>query len=220
MLGCLAAVGSAIPTTAAANVTSLTNCQSISAPGKYRLDADVTAPANPFTTCFFIADTSPSDAPVTLDLNGHTITAPGSHLAGTTGIGSAFVSPTGPPVNIVGPGTVTGFQDGIILNNVGGNVRGVTVTGNGVGISVDMPVNDVRGNVATDNSVGIVTSPCGCSLGPPGDTIIGNYAHNNNQIDLADENAITPDGGVNCDDGNVWRGNDFGTAFPGRDCIH
>src|SRR5690349_23890201 len=67
-LACLTAVGLAIPMTAAAQVTRLTNCGVITAPGSYRLDADVTAKADT-RVCFAIAASG-----VKLHLNGHTIT--------------------------------------------------------------------------------------------------------------------------------------------------
>jgi parallel beta-helix repeat protein len=182
VLGCLAAVGLALPSTAAAKVTSLTSCQTISSAGKYRLDADVTAPA----TCFVI-----NAGGVTLGLNGHTVTGSGTFF-GIVVFGSG--------AKIVGPGTVSRFGTGIGIRGDDGSVRGVTATGNASnGIAVDGSGNDVRGNVTTDNSAfGIVAGG-----GPTGNTIIGNYAHGNG-ADLADFNS-------NCDS-NVWRGNDFGTA--------
>jgi parallel beta-helix repeat protein len=190
VLGCLAAVGLAIPTTAAAKVTSLTSCQAITSPGKYRLDAGVTAP--PGSDCFDI-----TAGGVTLSLNGHTVTGSG---------GDVGIDVNGSGVKIVGPGTVSGFGNGIVLEGGDGSVRGVTVTGNDAqGIELESSGNDVRGNVATDNFFGIAAGLLGT-----GNTIIGNYAHGNSNFDLFDLHS-------NCDS-NVWRGNDFGIA--NQSCIH
>jgi hypothetical protein len=192
VLASLAAVGLAIPASAAAKVTSLTSCGTISSPGKYRLDADVS------TTSLDCFDITASD--VTLHLNGHTVTA------GTFGF---VVKASGSGDQIVGPGTVTGANTRAIGLFVGGNdtVRGVTVsvTGSSEGIEIGSAGNDVRGNVVTGTGTfGIVVD----SLAT-GNTIIGNFAHGSG-TDLVDNN-------VNCDS-NVWRGNDFGSA--NQTCIH
>jgi parallel beta-helix repeat protein len=187
----LAAVALAVPSTAAASVTSVRSCQQITSPGTYRLDADITAPLGP-GDCFDIGASG-----VTLILNGHTITGNG----GRTGI-DVFSS----GVTIVGPGTVsTGFGRGIILAGGDGSVRGVTVNRDGNGIVLISADNSVRGNVTTGNGFGIIAAS-----GATGNTIIGNYAHPSSVDDLFDANA-------NCDS-NVWLGNDFETA--NQTCIH
>jgi parallel beta-helix repeat protein len=186
----LAAVGLAVPATAAAKVTSLTSCQTISSPGKYRLDTDVTA--FPEGDCFDIFASN-----VTLILNGHTITA--ALLAG------AGINVGGSGAQVTGPGKVTGFVIGIALGGGGGSVRGVTATDNFWGIVPASAGNSVRGNVTTNNLIGINVQP-----EATGNTIIGNYAHENGTDDLFDNNP-------NCDS-NVWRGNDFGTA--NQPCIN
>lgn len=179
---------------ASAKVTSVTHCQDIDSPGKYRLDADVTAS---FTrSCFSI-----NSSGVTLNLNGHTITN-----GATAGFGIVV---NGSGANIVGPGTISNFTtSGISLTggSSSGNasVRGVTATGSDHGIDlVNSPGNTIKGNVTTDNGRGI-------EVDSGDNTIIGNYAHGNSFDDLIDNNA-------NCDS-NVWRGNDFGTA--NQSCIH
>jgi parallel beta-helix repeat protein len=188
-LACLTAVGVAIPTTAAAKVTSLTSCQTISSPGRYRLDMDVSGVVA--TDCFDI-----SASGVTLNLNGHTI--------GGEGFNGIAVGGSG--VKILGPGTISNFGIGIILEAGGdGSVRGVTATGNGEGIALQSAGNSVQGNVTTDNiGTGIETAD-----GGTGNTITGNYAHGNGGFDLRDVNS-------NCDS-NMWRGNDFTTA--NQSCI-
>jgi Periplasmic copper-binding protein (NosD) len=191
-LASLAAVGLAVQATAATPVTSLTSCQGITSPGTYRLDANV-AGAGGF--CFPITANN-----VTLILNDHTITGSNSTDDGIFGLGSG--------AQIVGPGTVTGFDNaGIELGGGGSDsVRGVTATKNSSGIILESAGNSVRGNVTTDNGTGT-----GAGLGASGNTIIGNYAHGNTLDGLKDNNPTC--------DSNVWRGNDLGTADPSS-CIH
>jgi parallel beta-helix repeat protein len=197
-LACTAAVSLAVPAAASASVTSLTSCQNITAPGTYRLDANVTLPVG-VQECFVIFASD-----VTLLLNGHTVQGPLSPPFAESG-----VDVQGANAKIVGPGTITGWGTfGIVLTSGGnGKVRGVTVTNNrDRGIFVSSAGNDLRGNVITDNEDGgIVLTVDGTA-----NTIIGNSAHGNGEFDLVDPNA-------NCDS-NVWRGNDFGTANIG--CIH
>ena len=144
-LACLAAVSLAVPTTASASVTRLTNCQEITVAGKYRLDANVTGT----DICFLIFVNG-----VTLRLNGHTVQG----QSGDIGIFAV-----GARVDIVGPGTITGWGAGGIgfvnpPTGEGGNgsVRHVTVTNNGgVGIGIASAGNKIRHNVITDNGTGI-----------------------------------------------------------------
>ena len=193
-LACLAAVSLAVPATASASVTSLTSCGSITAPGKYRLDANVSGT----DICFLIFVDG-----VTLRLNGHTV-------QGQSGDLGIFV--VGAKVDIVGPGTITGWGGagiGFVNPPTGqggnGSVRHVTVTNNGgVGIGIAAAGNEIRHNVITHNGSGIHV------FSGSGNTITGNFAHNNAGFDMEDENA-------NCGS-NVWRHNDFATANIG--CIH
>jgi parallel beta-helix repeat protein len=183
-LASVAAAGFAVPAAAAAPVTSLTSCQIVNTPGTYRLDADIKVVVA--RICFFMTKD------VMLILNGHTITNIGFTGAGITTDGSGDT--------IVGPGTVSGWQNGINLAGGSGSVRGVTVTNNaGPGIFIPTAGNSVRGNVATDNFEGIEAKGSG-------NTIIGNYAHGNTRGDLIDSSGICTS--------NVWRGNDFRTASP------
>jgi parallel beta-helix repeat protein len=202
-LACWAAVGLTIPTTAAAHVTSLTSCQRISAPGNYRLDTDVSATADT-RICFAIAASG-----VKLHLNGHTITGsdiPSVGIDASTGFTND---------EIVGPGTLTGWQRaGIIFGASSlqshGSVRAVLATKNAVGIEITGGQGtEVHGNVARDNRFGIVVRN-----GANNNMIEGNIALNNKDTDLSDHNP-------SCGD-DVWRGNDFGTAFasPSSSCIH
>jgi parallel beta-helix repeat protein len=194
-LACLTAVGVAIPTTAAAEVTSLTSCQDIISPGHYRLDANINTDAG---TCFLI---DASD--VRLDLNRHTITGPGPRRA-------AFgIAVAGSGVGIVGPGRLSGGWDPAIgLEGEHGSVRDVAATGNQTGISLapHSERNSLRGNVILNNNdFGIIAF-----AGATDNRITGNFALNNG-IDL-------DDGNPNCDS-NEWKGNSFRTAVPSS-CIH
>jgi len=190
VLASLAAVGLAIPATAAAKVTPLTSCTTIFTAGTYRLDADVVVPSDQ-SDCFDIFASN-----VTLNLNGHTING--------LDIGNAGILMDAGADRIVGPGTLTawGTFAGIELRGANGSVRGVTVTASADGMLIDSDRagNDVRGNVLTSNSLGIEVVG-----GATGNTIIGNSATGNG-TDLVDDNG-------NCTS-NVWRGNTFGTANP------
>ena len=192
VLGCLAAVGLAIPTTAAAKVTSLTHCQlQILSPGQYRLDANIAT-----EHACFVLDASG----ITLDLNGHTIT--NRSVDEHVGI-MAFKAGD----KIVGPGTIAGFRYGISLVNNNERVHGVTAIANGIGIGVNSHGNIVRDNVTTNNALaGIDVFPS-----ETGNTIKRNFAHSNGTYDDLRDN--TP----NCGN-NVWTDNDFGTA--NQSCIH
>jgi hypothetical protein len=193
VLASLAAAGFAIPATAAAKVTSLRSCQTIAAPGAYRLDADISTDTT--GDCFDITASG-----VTLNLNGHTITTPMTGEVGVNVLGGATNA------NIVGPGTIGGwFEAAVFLGGGNGSLRGVTATDNFADIGILSAGNSIRGDVATGSEdAGIFAGP-----GATGNTIIGNFAHDNPD-DLVDDNA-------NCDS-NVWRGNDFGTA--NQPCIH
>jgi parallel beta-helix repeat protein len=194
VLGCLAAVGLSIPTTAAAGVTSLTSCQKISAPGSYLLDADVTATAST-RVCFAIAASG-----VKLHLNGHTIKG---SVVSDVGIDAStgFTND-----HIVGPGTLTGWQRaGIVFGASSlqshGSVRGVLATHNLVGIEVAPGTEGARvhDNVARHNKFGIVVRHSAHH-----NRIEDNIALNNEKQDLSDHNPAC--------DSNVWLGNDFETA--------
>jgi parallel beta-helix repeat protein len=175
----------------AGKVTSVTSCGNISAPGKYRLDADVTG-----GPCFVILAND-----VRFTLNGHTIRS--------VGVGGGIIV-SGSGVRIVGPGTISAFdavQPGISLSGGGGSVNGVTVTGSfGIGIAIGSEGNSVRGNVVRGNDRGIVVFP-----GMTDNTIIGNFARDNRVVDLVDANG-------NCTS-NVWRGNDFDPGSADPSCI-
>jgi parallel beta-helix repeat protein len=164
LVACLAAVGLAIPgTPASATVTGLTKCQPITAPGKYRLDADVSGTR----TCFRIDANN-----VTLILNGHRITGGGGAQPAILTLGSG--------TSILGPGKLSGWTAGIALDGGSANVRGVTATGDGIAIVLESAGNDVRGNVMTGGGDGIVVAGTG-------NTVIGNFAHGNG-TDLVDNN--------------------------------
>jgi parallel beta-helix repeat protein len=191
------AVAVAGPGPAGATVTSLTSCGTISSPGSYRLDADVTAPP---VNCF---DIVASD--VSLALNGHTIQ--GAALGSNVGVDAV-----GPSLKLHGPGTISGYFIGVLLHGRcfpctsadNARVTGLTTTDNEeAGIRVNTSGNKIIGNVTAGNRNGI-------DVVGTGNAVIGNYAHDNRRFDLLDEN-------VDCDS-NTWKGNDFGTS--NLTCIH
>jgi parallel beta-helix repeat protein len=167
LLGVLAGVLAVgfVGSASASSVTSLTSCQDITSPGKYRLDADVTA-----TGCFRIfADD------VTLHLNGHTIT----EAAPATGDG---IDVFGSRDSVVGPGTITGTF-GLNIDLAGGDsVVGVSMTTAVDGILIGGSGNSVRGNVVTGNFGYGIAAVGG------GNTIVGNSVHGNGLDDLFDNN--------------------------------
>ena len=126
----------------AAPATAITTCGfEIESPGAYYLATDLTCPAGGI---LILA----SD--VHLRLDGHTLQ--GSGLSA----GIEVLQATG--IVIQGPGTITGFRDGVSLAFVDSSrVIGVTATGNDIhGFALLFAANSLfQGNVATLNSLGI-----------------------------------------------------------------
>ena len=127
----------------AAPPTAITTCGfRIESPGAYYLAMDLTCPAGGITILA-------SD--VHLWLAGHTLQG----LARGDGIEAVFA--TG--IVIQGPGTITGFSDGVTLIFVDfSKVIGVTATGNSFGFAVlgsGTDNNVFQNNVATLNGTGI-----------------------------------------------------------------
>ena len=111
---------------------------------------------------------------VILKLNGFTITGPGANVA-TNGI--LIASSDGSSLNtvtILGPGTITNFQNGIVFHgtNAGGAVD-VKVTGNLFGIQLQAPTNLVISQNNLQNNFNGISGQLGTS------TIAGNDCSNN-----------------------------------------
>ncbi|HEU5257451.1 MAG TPA: NosD domain-containing protein [Vicinamibacterales bacterium] len=148
----------------AAPSTAITTCGvEIESPGAYYLATDLTCPGTGIL--IFASD-------VRLRLDGHT-------LQGLSRLseGIEVVHATG--VVIQGPGTVTGFGDGVSLTFVDSStVIGVTATGNTIGffaVGVGTDNNVFQNNVATLNSLGI-----GVDFGNE-NMVINNFLMNNSR---------------------------------------
>ena len=155
----------------AAPATAITTCPFIiTTPGQYYLAMDLTCPPGAGISIENASD-------VYLRLDGHT-------LQGSSGQGIAAISSTA--ILIQGPGTITGFQDGLFFIDVGSSkVIEVTATRNsvaGFGVFGSFSTNNVfQGNVATLNGL------FGIELIGSGRNTIANNVVTNNEvgIDLA-----------------------------------
>jgi hypothetical protein len=146
----------------------------ITEPGSYRLSGDLVVKAADMTAINIDASN------VTIDLNGFSITGPGS-TAGLYGVADLNAG----TAIAVRNGTIAGFSYGIQLTGSGGLKDAVTgaiienmiVYNNGVGISTG-PSSLVRGNVVTGNtSDGIITRSYS--------TIAGNTVTNDGEVGIA-----------------------------------
>ena len=156
----------------AAPPTAITTCPfRIETPGQYYLAMDLTCLGTGITILA-------SD--VHLRLDGHTLQG----LSPGGGIEAVFAT----DIVIQGPGTITGFSDGVTLDFVDfSTVIGVTATRNSVGFEVNGANNFLLGNEATLNGIGIAIF-----FGSE-NTIVNNFLMNNTGgIDLvfADLNKI------------------------------
>jgi hypothetical protein len=206
-LGGLGLAGSA----AGAPPRGVTCGDTISAPGHYFLIGNC-------STGFGI---SINASDVKLKLDGHTMTG--------SGCCSLFVH--GSRVTVQGPGTITGYDDGIVVDGNRDKVVGTTVFANGSGISVFGRGNEIVANKANsnDNNPGIELFPGATATkvvanttnrngvgilldrGATANEIHGNTALGNVFVDLEDDNP-------GCDS-NEWSGNHFATSNR-PSCIH
>ena len=133
----------------------------INASGSYRLTGNLNSGNT--TGGILVA---PISGEVTIDLNGFSITGPGSPFGGT-GVDGEFATAV-----TVQNGTVTGFGVAGIVTGKNGIVRNVRATSNGVGIEGG------DGTVFSDNAVnnnggaGIDCNGLACLIS--GNTIVGN----------------------------------------------
>jgi len=115
---------------------------------------------------------------VILKLNGFTITGPGTNA----GAGVLVASPEGTRLNkvtVVGPGTITNFQNGIVFQGTnGGGAVDLTIAGNLMGIlllsdtAAVIPSNLLISENQLQNSVESISGPLAAS------TIVGNSCSN------------------------------------------
>jgi len=135
----------------------------ISATGSYRLTGNLTVPASTNGINVFAAN-------VTIDLNGFSITGPGSTSATPIGINSAGVDST------VENGTVTGFGIGVKVGFYG-IVKSVHADENGDGVLAgsDSIVENCTANGSTQTTIGSgIVCISGCRIS--GNTANGNIA--------------------------------------------
>jgi parallel beta-helix repeat protein len=138
LMACALLVASGAPTAAADDLCGATILADL------KLDHDLTCPGNGLI--------AGSDG-ITIDLNGHTITGPGS------GVGIAVPSRTGV---VIRGGTVRNFLVGVQLTGADANViREMRATGNRDGIFlIGSSGNTIKENLAWQNSrVGVMLRP-------------------------------------------------------------
>ena len=171
--------------------------QILSAPGEYVLTGDLNCSGTPN--------------------NGVTITASDVifHLAGHTITGDCFSGDGGIVVNSgisgvqIDGGTVSGFNDGIVLNSSNSRVSGMTITATCVfGMAVSGQSNRIETNVVTASGLD------GIGLGQASGTIItSNYIYGNTRVgvdisnfsvdNVVEDNVIDNNGIISSDGGGV-----------------
>jgi parallel beta-helix repeat protein len=120
------AVLTLFPSTATAGPTPVSECRTLGAPGAYALAADI---AVVDTTCIEITASN-----VTLDFAGNTLSCTGSGFAGSCQVpefasrGISVASElTG--ITLKGPGRITGFDNGVVVDGSNAHVKGLTIAG-------------------------------------------------------------------------------------------
>lgn len=116
-----------VPAASAASAApaSVSSCQTLDSPGAYVLSSDLAAVD---ATCI---EVTASD--VKLDLAGHTMLCTGSGFAGSCQVPEftshgILVEPGLTGVMVTGPGTITGFRNGVAVVGSYALVKGVTIT--------------------------------------------------------------------------------------------
>ena len=159
----------------AATPRPISSCQTLSAPGAYTLASDL---ATVDATCIEITASN-----VKLDLAGHTMTCTGSGFAGSCQV-PAFTAHgvyVPPELNlrgvvVKGPGTITGFDNGVTIVGSDALVKGVTITGPPCDPSgCDRPISNgiaIPGTLIGDPTQGVA------DLGPANVTLSENHVSN------------------------------------------
>jgi nitrous oxidase accessory protein NosD len=131
------------PAVAAQAQTQITHCLTfINAPGQYVL-------ANDLTNCTYGVVISVAD--VQLNLAGHRIT--GSSNASGDGIKTQSNAAR---IRIQGPGVISNFGNGVLLDAGSAELSAVTCTGNMTGFYVHKGMVRVHDNIATNNMFGFI----------------------------------------------------------------
>lgn len=129
-----------------------------------------------------------------IDLNGYTITGPGPDSSKV-----GIVVPNSDVVTVVGPGTVTSFQAGILVTGSDGtNVKRVTFDGNKIAVFMTGTTNSVvEQNMIGPNSIGVA-------------------AHSSDMVDvhanIMSSNNLAGVTFVNTDKSTVWANSIGGSA--------
>ena len=129
-----------------------------------------------------------------IDLNGYTITGPGPDSSKV-----GIVVPNSDVVTVVGPGTVTSFQAGILVTGSDGtNVKRVTFDGNKIAVFMTGTTNSVvEQNMIGPNSIGVA-------------------AHSSDKVDvhanIMSSNNLAGVTFVNTDKSTVWANSIGGSA--------
>jgi Periplasmic copper-binding protein (NosD) len=125
-VGLLLALGMIMAPAASAAPAPVSSCQTLDSPGAYALTADLAAVD---ATCIEITASDTS-----LDLSGHTISCTGSGFEGSCQV-PAFtdhgisVGADLSGVFLKGPGTIDGFDNGVVIVGGEAHVKDITVTG-------------------------------------------------------------------------------------------
>jgi parallel beta-helix repeat protein len=220
LLGLLGASLLATRPAAAALPTPVDHCPvTIDTPGDYVVTQDLTCSAN----LLFTGAIQINASNVHLFLQGHTLTGPGSGSY-ADGIGVGY-GQSG--VTITGPGTITGFSQGVNIGGSGSTVQNLVISNNGAGITINNSTanqNTIQHNVLSNNAFGmdlggnasLVQFNDASNNSTAGILLLGGTAGNLIQHNRAFGNRVDLEG--NCVNQNVWQFNLFGTAD--QPCIH
>lgn len=114
-----------LPSSASAAPTLVSGCRTLDTPGTYALATDI---AVADTTCIEITASN-----VTFDLAGHTLSCTGSGFAGSCQVPEfasrgISIAPELTGVTVTGPGTISGFDNGIVITASNVHVGRLTIT--------------------------------------------------------------------------------------------
>jgi parallel beta-helix repeat protein len=184
----------AVAPAASALQTGVSSCQTLTAPGAYVLTGDVGAVD---ATCMVITASN-----VKLDLAGHTISCTGTGFAGSCqvpafGPTGALVAPNLTGVAVIGPGTITGFDNGVAVQDSNALVTGITVTGpgpcppascsrpisNGI-IAIRQAGVNLSRNDVSNYAIGLRPFSAQCPGGGAACVLNGNTVHDNNCLGI------------------------------------
>jgi parallel beta-helix repeat protein len=175
---------------ASAAPAAVAGCQTLGAAGAYALTTDIAVVES---SCIEI---TASD--VKLDLAGHTISCTGLGFAGSCQVPAAVasqgirVAPNLTRVVVAGPGTISGFDTGVAIQDSNASVRGITANGpacdpascsrpfsTGIIVLGRSGVN-LRDNDISNHAVGLRVDSTQCPDGDAACVLNTNQVHDNN----------------------------------------